>query len=73
MKPILRLLWLIGYIPMFVLEIGIFVFRVFFFPFLGLIYFVITGSVENIPYDFLKLILRMDYEYKKLLEKINKT
>lgn len=65
-----RLLWLIGYIPLFILESIMFLLLVFIYPFVGAFYFVITGSAENIPFDSDAPIFWIDMKYKDLLDKI---
>lgn len=73
MKPILRLLWLIGYIPIYALELVVFMLALFIiFPISGAYFFVKTGDVENTPFlpeDPCKWI---DKKYRILLNKIEK-
>ena len=40
------------------------------YPFVGVFYFIKTGSCENIPYYFITPVMDLDDRYKKLLLKI---
>lgn len=68
MKYIFRTLWLICYIPIFVIEMFVFVITLLTYPLVAAFYFIKCGSSEDIPYypeDFAVLI---DNEYRSLLK-----
>lgn len=50
MKYILRTLWLIGYMLVFVLACTCFFIMIFIYPLIGALYFIKTGNCENIPF-----------------------
>lgn len=66
MKYILRTLWLIGYIPVFIFECIIFVIMVFIDPLIEVFYFIRTGSYY--PVIALSLPIYIDNKYKELLK-----
>ena len=68
MKYILRTLWLIGYIFVFMLAIICFFISIFIYPIVGAFYFVKTGDVENTPFTPEFLATKLDTTYKKLLK-----
>ena len=70
MKYILRTLWLIGYIPVFIFECIIFFVMLFAYPLAGAFYFIKTGDCENCPFTPDVLAGFMDNNYKKLLKYI---
>lgn len=72
MKPILRLLWLIGYVPVFTLEITGFMPCMFIYLVLACYYFVKTGDQElaDLYHNPLLPIMWFDDKYKGLLDKI---
>lgn len=65
---IYRLFWLIGYIPLFLLECLMFLLLMFTYPFVGGFYFIKTGNAENIPYHFDEPIIWIDKKYKSLIK-----
>lgn len=71
MKPIiLRLLWLIGYIPIFILELIVLIPASFIiFPIVAAYYFVKTGDVENTPFLPHDPVIWFDEKYRNLLKK----
>lgn len=70
MKQFFRFIWLVFYIPVFILECIILFFTFITYPFVGAFYFVKTGDVENTPYEPITPMLYIDKMYKKLLTKI---
>ena len=68
MKYILRTLWLIGYIPVFIFECIIFLIMIFVYPLAGAFYFIKTGSCENCPFIPPSLYIYIDKKYKELLK-----
>lgn len=70
MKYILRTLWLIGYIPVFIFTCIIFLVMTFVYPLAGAFYFIKTGSCENCPFLPNSLPIYIDDKYKKLLNHI---
>ena len=68
MKYILRTLWLIGYIPVFIFECIIFLIMIFVYPLAGAFYFIKTGSCENCPFIPSSLYIYIDKKYKELLK-----
>lgn len=72
---ICRLFWLIGYIPVFILQLVMFFFLIFAIPIVATYAFIKTGYVENgedILDCYLNVILWIDEKYKNILEKIEK-
>lgn len=67
MKYILRTLWLIGYIPVFIFECIVFVVMVFVYPLIGAFYFIKTADCENCPFTPDVLAGFIDNKYKELL------
>ena len=67
---ICRFIWLIGYVPLFILECIMIFILLLTYPFVGVFYFIKTGSCENIPYYFITPVMDLDDRYKKLLLKI---
>lgn len=63
-----RILWLIGNIPLFVLEGIMFLVLMFTYPIVGAFYFIKTGDVENIPYLFYEPVKYIDNKYCELLK-----
>lgn len=70
MKYIFRILWLIGYIPVFVFILICFTIMLFTYPFVVAFYFIKTGNCNNITFtpDVTPIII--DNTYKKLLKYI---
>ena len=68
MKYILRTLWLIGYIPVFILTAITFLAMIFVYPLIGAFYFIKTGDCENCSFTPDVLASFMDNKYKKLLK-----
>ncbi len=69
MKYILRTLWLIGYMPVFIFTSACFLIMLFFiYPLVGAFYFIKTGNCEDIPFtsDFLSIYI--DGKYRELLK-----
>ena len=71
MKYILRTLWLIGYIPVFIFTCIIFLVMLFVYPYAGIFYFIKTGSCENCPFLPPSLPIYIDNKYKKLLKYVS--
>ena len=65
---IYRFLWMIFYIPIFILELILFGLSIPFFIFVCAFYYVKTGDVENTPNIFipLRLVIWLDDKYKEL-------
>ena len=74
MKPILRLLWIIGYAPVFTLEIIGFAPCMLIYLVLAGYYFVKTGDQElaDLYHNPLQPIMWIDKKYHNLLNKIEK-
>ena len=70
MKYILRTLWLIGYILVFIFICIIFLVMIFVYPLAGAFYFIKTGSCENCPFLPCSLPIYIDDKYKELLKHI---
>ena len=70
MKYILRTLWVIGYIPVFIFECIVFLIMLFAFPLILEFYFIKTGSYENCPFIPPSLPIYIDDKYKELLSHI---
>lgn len=68
MKYILRTLWLIGYIPVFIFECIVFLITLFAFPLILAFYFIKTGNYEDC--QFIPPSLSIDVKYKELLNHI---
>ena len=68
MKYILRTLWLIGYIPIFIFTCIIFLVMLFVYPLAGAFYFIKTGSCENCPILPISLPIYIDNKYRELLK-----
>ena len=69
MKYILRTLWLIGYIPVFIFECIIFLIMIFIYPLIDIFYFIRTGSY-CCPFIPPSLPIYIDVKYKELLKHI---
>lgn len=65
---IYRFLWMVFYMPIFVLELILFGLGIPFFIFVCAFYYVKTGDVENTPDIFipLRLVVWLDDKYKEL-------
>lgn len=73
MKYILRTLWLIGYIPIFVFGIiALILVSFIIFPISAAYFFVKTGDVENTPFLPHDPVMWFDEKYRNLLNKIEK-
>ena len=70
MKYIFRTLWVIGYIPVFILTAITFLAMIFVYPLIRAFYFIKTGDCENCPFTPDVLAGFMDNKYKKLLKYI---
>lgn len=68
MKYILRILWLIGYIFVFIMLMFCFLISIFIYPIVGGFYFVMTGDVENTSFTPIDLTEHLDNAYRKLLK-----
>lgn len=68
MKYILRTLWLIGYIPVFIFECIVFLIILFAFPLILAFHFIKTGNYEDC--QFITPSLSIDVKYKELLNHI---
>ena len=68
MKYILRTLWLIGYMPVFIFTSVCFLIMPIIYLLVGAFYFIKTGNCEDIPLtpDFLSIYI--DGKYKELLK-----
>ena len=67
---LIRLLWLIFRIPLFILETILFMFIAFLYPFFCLFYFIKDGYVD-FDYKFINILISIDHWYYSLLEKYN--
>ena len=69
MKYILRTLWLIGYIPVFIFTSIVFLLMILAYPLVGAFYFIKTGSVNNCPFtpDFIPVYI-LDKKYRELVK-----
>ena len=65
MKYILRTLWVIGYIPVFILTAITFLVMIFIYPLIEAFYFIKTGDCENCPFTPDVLAACIDNKYKK--------
>ena len=72
MVYIYRILWLLFYVPIFLLQVIIFTFSLFLFSFITGFYYIKTGSIENTPGIFIpgKLSELLNKYYIKLGNKI---
>lgn len=68
MKYILRTLWLIGYIPVFIFECIIFLIMLFAFPLILAFYFIKTGNYEDCSFIPPSLPISIDAKYRELLK-----
>lgn len=66
MKYILRILWLIGYIPVFICESVCFSIMWFVYPLVGAFYFIKEGTCESVPFYCDSLATYIDKKYRKL-------
>lgn len=69
---IYRFLWLVGYVPVFMISIFAFILTIFTYPIVGAFYFIKTGNAENIPYEPILPLVWLDDKYKKLLNFMKK-
>lgn len=68
MKYILRILWLIDYIPVFIFVCACFLIMIFTYPLVGAFYFIKTGNCEDIPFTPDFLCGYIDNNYRKLVK-----
>ena len=68
MKYILRILWLIGYVFVFIILMCCFFISIFIYPIVGGFYFVKTSDVENTPFTPINLTNHLDNAYRSLLK-----
>lgn len=68
MKYILRTLWLIGYIPVFIFECIVFLIILFAFPLILAFYFIKTGNYEDCSFIPPSLPIYIDDKYRELLK-----
>lgn len=68
MKYVFRTLWLIGYIPVFVIEMCVFVITLLTYPLAGAFYFIKYGNTEMIPYFPEDLAVWIDNKYTSFLK-----
>lgn len=68
MKYILRTLWLIGYIPVFMLTLVCFFIMMFAYQLVRAFYFIKEGNCEGIPFSPDSLAIYIDEKYRKLLK-----
>ena len=71
MKYILRTLWLIGYIPVFIFASITFLVMIFVFLLAVPFYFIKTGSCENCPFTPPSAPIYIDDKYRELLKYIS--
>ena len=67
MKYILRTLWLIGYIPVFIFECIVFLIILFAFPLILAFHFIKTGDYEDCQFILSSLPISIDDKYRKFL------
>lgn len=68
MKYVFRTLWLIGYIPVFVIEMCVFVITLLTYPLVAAFYFIKCGNTEDIPYMPENPPVWIDNKYTSLLK-----
>ena len=68
MKYILRILWLIGYILVFIFIGILFFIMLIIYPLIGAFYFIKTGSWESCPFTPDSLPAYIDRKYGELLK-----
>ena len=68
MKYILRTLWLIGYIPIFIFDSIVFLIILFIYPFILSFYFIKTGNYEDCQFNPSSLPISIDAKYRELLK-----
>ena len=63
-----RILWALGWIPVFILESVLGLSSIFLFPFIGLFYYIKNGDVETTPDKYLPMMLaiHLGIVYKRL-------
>ena len=71
MKYILRTLWLIGCIPVYIFTVILSFVTFLTYPLIGAFYFIKTGSCENGPFIPISILIYVNEKYKKLLKYIN--
>lgn len=71
MKYILRTLWIIGYIPVFIFESIVFLIMLFIYPLAWAFYFIKTGSFENCPFIPPSLSIYIENKYGELLNYVS--
>ena len=71
---IYRILWLIFYIPVFIIELISFIIGIPLYIIMGLITFIYCGDIEETPDWSIpgRLAVLLDYLYKRLLYKFEK-
>ena len=69
MKYVLRTLWLIGYIPVFIFAGIIFLIMIFVYPLVLIFHFIKTGSSDNCSFnpDVIPVFI-LDKKYRELLK-----
>jgi hypothetical protein len=68
MKYILRTLWLIGCVPVYILAYACLFVMMFIYPLICVFYFIKTGDCEKIPFYFYSLSVYIDNKYRELLK-----
>ena len=68
MKYIFRILCLIGYIPIFLIEMCVFVINILTYPLAGAFYFIKYGNTEMIPYLPEDLVFWIDNKYRSIIK-----
>lgn len=68
MKYVFRTLWLIGYIPVFTIEMCVFIITLLTYPLVAIFYFIKCGNTEDIPYVPETLSVWIDNKYTSLLK-----
>jgi len=61
---------MVGYVPVFMISLFVFILTILTYPIVGVFYFIKTGNVENVPYEPVLPLVWLNDKYKKLLNKI---
>ena len=67
---LLRFLWVIFYVPVFIVELIMFCLFIATRPIVALFYFIKNGDLESVPDNLLMPMLWIDEKYKSLLDVI---
>lgn len=68
MKYILRTLWFVGYIFVYLIMSVCFLITLCIYPFAALFYFIKTGHYEDVPFSCELLPVYIDKKYRELLK-----